>query len=122
MGCERQKSYNVHDALGLIAMPMVPMTAGLENSVTDYPKLMTDGGQSTGVPTAVRTIEGALIIALVLVGLVAPPGPATDPNTPSRTRTSPSYAAWCPHLNAPLVFASSHPIRELFDRALMIQQ
>ena len=117
MGYERQKSFNVHDPLGLIAVPMAPMTAGLENSVADYPKLITHNGQPTGVPTAVRTIGGALIIALVLVGLVAPPGPATDPNTPSRTGTSPSYAVWCPHLNAPLVFASSHPIRELFNRA-----
>ena len=77
MGYERPKSFNVHDPLGLIAMPMAPMTAGLENSVVDYPKLITDGGQSTGVPTAVRTIGGALITALVLVGLVAPPRPAT---------------------------------------------
>ena len=70
MGYERQESFKVHDPLGLIGMPMAPMTAGLENSVADYPKLITDGGQSTGVPTAVRTIGGALITALVLVGLV----------------------------------------------------
>ena len=122
MGYERQKSFNVHDPLGLIAMPMAPMTAGLENSVADYPKLITDGGQSTGVPTAVRTIGGALITVLVLVGILAPPGPATDPGTPSQTGTSQSYASWCPHLNAPLLFAPRHPIRELFDRALMIQR
>jgi hypothetical protein len=122
MGYERQKSFNAHDPLGLIAMPMAPMTAGLEHSVADCPKLTTDGGQSTGAPTAVRTIGGALIIVLVVVGLVAPPGPATDPGIPSRTGTSQSYAAWCPHSNAPLVFASRHPIRELFGRALMIQR
>src|SRR5262245_39756354 len=79
MGYERQKSFNVHDPLGLIAMPMAPMTAGLENSVADYPKLITDSSQSTGVPTAVRTIGGALITALVLVVLVALRGPATCP-------------------------------------------
>jgi hypothetical protein len=90
MGYERQKSFNVHDPLGLIAMPMAPMTAELENSVADYPKLITDSGQSTGVPTAVKTIGGALITALVLVGLVALRGPATE-----RTGTSQSYAAWC---------------------------
>ena len=122
MGYERQESFNVHDPLGLIGMPMAPMTAGLENSVADYPKLITDGGQSTGVPTAVRTIGGALITVLVLVGILAPPGPATDPGTPSQTGTSQSYASWCPHLNAPLLFAPRHPIRELFDRALMIQR
>jgi len=33
-----------------------------------------------------------------------------------------SYAAWCPHLNAPVVFAFRHPIRELIDRPLMIQR
>jgi|SRR5215475_9583747 len=70
----------------LIAMPMTPMRAGLENSVTDYPRnLITDGSQSTGVPTVLWTIGGALITALVLVGLVAPPGPTTDPGTSSRT-------------------------------------
>jgi hypothetical protein len=122
MGYERQESFDVHDPLGLIALPVAPMTTGLENSVADYPKLMTDGGQSTGVLTAVRTIGGALITALVLVGLVAPPGPVTDPGRPSRTGTSQSYAAWCPHLNASLVFASRHPIREPIDRTLMIQR
>ena len=95
MDYERQKSFSVHDPLGLIAMPMAPMTAGLENSVADYPKLITDSGQPTGVPTAVRAIGGALITALVLVGLVALRGPATEPGTPSRTGTSQSYAAWC---------------------------
>src|SRR5262245_41612233 len=86
MGYERRKSFNVHDPLGLIAMPMTPMTAGLENSVTDYPRnLITDGSQSTGVPTVLWTIGGALITALVLVGLVAPPGPTTEPGTSSRT-------------------------------------
>jgi hypothetical protein len=109
MGYERQKPFNVHDPLGLIAMPMAPMAAGLEHSVADYPKLTTDGGQSTRVPTAVRTIGGALITVLVVVGLIAPPGPATDPGTPSPTATSQSYTAWCPHSNAPLVFASRHP-------------
>ena len=121
MGYERQKSFNVHDPLGLIAMPMAPMTAGLKNSVADDPKRIIDGGQSTGVPTAVRTIGGALTTALVLVGLVALGGPATDPGAPSRV-TSQSYAAWCPHLNASLVFESRHPIRELFNRAFMIHR
>jgi hypothetical protein len=113
MGYERQKSFSVHDPLGLVAMPVAPIPVPIEQFVADCPKLTTEGGQSTGVPTAVRTIGGAVIAVLVVVGLVAPPGQATDPSIPSRTETSQSYAAWCPRLNAPLGFVSSHPNRKL---------
>ena len=63
-------SFNVHDPLGLIAMPMAPMTAGLENSIADYPKLITDSGQSTGVPTAVGSRNWMLLLCRPLINMM----------------------------------------------------
>jgi hypothetical protein len=121
MGYNRQKSFNTHDPLGLMAMPMSSTTAGLEHSIADCSKLTADNDQSAEEPTAVRMIGRVLITVLVVLGLVAPPGPATDPGAPSRTGMSQSYALWCAHAHARLVSASGHSGRELFDRAMMIE-
>jgi hypothetical protein len=114
-------SSNVHDPLGLMAMPVAPMSAGLDNPAVGNPKLATEGAQSAGVSTSVKTIGGALITLLVVVSLVAPPGPATESSVP-RTGISKSYAGWCPRFTSGLVSETRNPIRELLDRALILQR
>ena len=113
MAGKRRKSFHVGDQLGLIAVPMATTSGGSDRSVSV---------QSKRVPTAVKTVGGVLMTVLVVVGLVVPPGPATDSPTPSQAGTSTQYAGLCAHLNAPVIFASDHPLRELFDWLWMIQR
>jgi hypothetical protein len=115
MACRRQKSFNTHDPLGLIAVPMRPVSGGVERSGGRHSTLPTDSAAPTRVPAVVKTISGALIAAVLLVGLVAPPRPAIDSGAPSRTGISKSFAEWCPHFRA----ASRESIFELFERALI---
>jgi hypothetical protein len=120
MAGKRRKSFHVGDQLGLIAVPMATISGGSDRSVG--PNLVDDGVQSKRVPTGVKTVGGVLMTVLVVVGLVVPPGPARDSPTPSQTGTSMPYAGLCAHLNAPVIFVSDHPMRELFDWLWMIQR
>jgi hypothetical protein len=118
MGCRRQKSLTPHDPLGLIAMPMAGAPADFGRSSSDFSRLaITSAGLKT-LPTAAKTIVGALIMLFVLVGLVAPPGPGADSHGPSKTAISRPFAEWCPHFGASHVSEAS--IVDLLDRALML--
>jgi hypothetical protein len=54
----------------------------------------------------------------LLVGLVAPPGPAANSQGPSKTAISKPFAEWCPHFGASHVSGAS--IVDLLDRALIL--
>jgi hypothetical protein len=98
MTCRRQESFNTHDPLDLIAVPMRPVSGGVERPGGRFPTLPTDSAAPTRVPAVVKTIGGVLITAVLLVSLVAPPRPAIDSGAPSPTVISKSFAEWCPHL------------------------
>ena len=102
MGCRQQWSSSVHDPLGLAALPLAPMSAGSQQVVGDHMMVVTGGGRSTGVQTALKTIGGALIAVLAVLSLVAPAGPGVDTGTPSRAGAPKAFARWCPHSNAKL--------------------
>jgi hypothetical protein len=118
MGCHRHKPYTAHDPLGLIAMPMAGVPADFGRSSSDFSKLAIASTGSTTLPTAAKTIVGALIMLFVLVGLVAPPGPGADSNGPSKTAISKPFAEWCPHFSASHVSEAS--IVDVLDHALML--
>jgi hypothetical protein len=101
MECRQQWSSSVHDPLGLAALPLAPMSAGLQHVVGDHMMVVT-GGRSTGVQTALKTIGGSLIAGLVVISLVAPAGPGMGTGTPSRAGAPNAFARWCPHSNAKL--------------------
>jgi hypothetical protein len=99
----------------LIAMPMAGTPADFGRSSSDYSKLALASAGPTTLPTAAKTIVGALIVLFVLVGLVAPPGPGVDSHGPSKTMIAMPFAEWCPH------FSSSHASEAaIVDRALML--
>ena len=114
----RHKSLTTHDPLGLIAMPMAGAPADFGRSSFDFSKLAIASAGPTTLPTAAKTIVGALIMLFVLVGLVAPPGPGADSHGPSKTAISKPFAEWCPHFSASHVSEASFV--ELLDRALML--
>src|SRR5215467_12824686 len=103
MGCRRHKPFTAHDPLGLIAMPMAGAPADFGRSSSDFSKLAIVSAGPTTLPTAAKTIVGALIMLFVLVGLVAPPGPGAD----SKTAISKPFAEWCPHFSASHVSEAS---------------
>jgi hypothetical protein len=114
MGCRRHKSLTAHDPLGLIAMPMARAPADFGRFSSHFARLAIASPRPTTLPTAAKTIVGAVIMLFVLVGLVAPPGPGADSNGPSKTAIS----EWCPHFSASHVSEAS--IVDLLDRALML--
>ena len=118
MECWRHKSFTVHDPLGLIAMPMGGAPADFGRSSSDFSKFAITSAGPTGLPTAAKTIVGALIMLFVLVGLVAPPGPGANSHGPSRTAISKPFAEWCPHFSASHVSGASFV--DLLDRALTL--
>src|SRR5262245_43026056 len=118
MGCRRHKPFTAHDPLGLIAMPIAGAPADFGRASSDFSKLATASAGPTTLPTAAKTIVGALIMLFVLVGLVAPPGPGTDSHGPLRTAISKPFAEWCPHFGASHVSEAS--IIDLLDSALML--
>jgi hypothetical protein len=91
--------------------------ADFGHSSFDFSKLAIASAGPTTLPTAGKTIVGALIMLFVLVGLVAPPGPGADEHGPSKTAISKPFAEWCPHFGASHVSEAS--IVDLLDRALM---
>jgi hypothetical protein len=118
MGCRRHRSLTAHDPLGLIAMPMAGAPADFGRSSSDFARLAIASAGPTTLPTAAKTIVGALIMLFVLVGLVAPPGPGADSHGSSKTAISMPFAEWCPHFSASRVSEAS--IADLLDRALML--
>jgi hypothetical protein len=119
MGCQRHRSFNAHDPLGLIAAPIAPAWCGEACSVGDHRKLAIDVARPTAV---VKAIGGALIITMVLVSLVARPPPAMDSGAPSWSGTSKSFAEWCPHFSAGHVSSSRASIFEFFERAWVARE
>jgi hypothetical protein len=122
MGCQRQRSFNAHDPLGLIAAPIAPAWCGETCSVGDHRKLAIDTARPTRVQAVVKAISGALIITVVLVNLVAPPPPAMNSGAPSWSGTSKSFAEWCPHFSAGHVSSSRASIFKFFERAWIARQ
>ena len=115
MGC-RHISLTAHDPLGLIAMPIAGAPDDFGRSSSDLSKLAIASAGPTTLPTAAKTLVGALIMLFVLVGLVAPPGPGADSH--SKTAISKPFAEWCPHFGASHVSEASFV--DLFDRTLML--
>jgi len=120
MGCRRHKPFTAHDPLGLIAMPMAGAPTDPVRSSSDFSKLAIASAGPKTLPTAAKTIVGALIMLFVLVGLVAPPGPGDDSHGPPKTAISKPFAEWCPHFSASHVSEAS--IVDLLDRALMLHR
>lgn len=118
MGCRRQKPFTAHDPHGLIAIPMARAPADFGRSSSDFSKLAIASAGSTTLPTAAKAMVGALIMLFLLVGLVAPPGPAANSQGPSKTAISKPFAEWCPHFSAAHVSEAS--FGDLLDRALMV--
>ena len=102
MECQRNRPSIVYDPIGLVGLPMplAPM-AGLAHSIGDDPKLITGGAESTGMHAVATTIGGLLITVLIVVGLVALPGPEMDRGASFRVGAPMAYAGWCPRSNAP---------------------
>jgi len=119
MGSLRQTSSLVHDPLGLLALPMT--STGRDRPDEEGPRPGIDGAKSSGMAIAAKTLGGALIPLLIAVSLFAPPGPASDAHTSSRPAVWKADEGWCLGALAPFMFASHHPLRELFDPELMVR-
>ena len=113
MVSRRQKSSSASDPFGLVAMP-IARSARAEHSLTDYPKLATESAKAAGLQTIAKAIGGAVITLVMLAGLVAPPGPATESNAPT---VSKAFAEWCPHVSASHVSASRASFADLVNFA-----
>jgi hypothetical protein len=70
---------------------------------------------------ASKTI-GAALAAVLLIGLVALPGPANDGQTVSRTAVWKADEGWCLGALAPFIFASHYPLHELFGPQLRVRR
>jgi hypothetical protein len=79
MGRPRQKSCPLHDPLGLLALPMT--SNGVDRPANDGPQPGSNNTTSFGVVIPAKTIGGALVAVLIVVSLVALPGPAKDLRT-----------------------------------------
>ena len=119
MGSPRQTSSLVHDPLGLLALPMTSTGRARPDEVDPQPGI--NSTQSLGMVIATKTI-GASLAAVLLIGLVALPGPANDGQTVSRTAVWEANEGLCIGALAPFIFASHYPPHELFDPQLMVRR
>src|SRR5262249_59322219 len=103
-------------------LPALPMTStGQDRPDEDGPRPGIEGAKSSGMAIAAKTLAAALIPLLIAVSLVALPGPANDAYTSSRPAVWKADEGWCLGALAPFIFASHHPLRELFDPELVVR-
>jgi hypothetical protein len=88
----------IHDPLGLVAIPLAPMSGPTDPSLPFHDAHATvtaNGTPSAAVVTGVATIGCAAIGLLVVVGLVVPARHQTDLGASSASRTSNADAGRC---------------------------
>ena len=115
MGSPRQTPSQVHDPLGLLAMPMT--APGDDPTDDDAPR---PRAKSSGMAIATVMLGGAMVAPLAAAGLVSLPGPTNDVHTSFGTAVWEANHGWCQSALAPLLFASHQPLRKLSDPELVV--